>query len=256
MDKSALKDFLDHKLSQYNQSSFIDNDPVQIPHMFKQQEDIEIAGFFAALFSWGQRKTILNKSHELLERMNMEPYTFVVNADQGALNAFKYFKHRTFNETDIHYIVLSLQHIYRGNKNLGQYFSNLFQQSNRNMAETLSVFKAEFFRHPHQKRTEKHIGDPLKGSTAKRLNMFLRWMVRKDESGVDFGLWRDILASELFLPLDVHSGRVARKLDLLRREQNDWKAVEEVTRNLRQFDANDPVKYDYALFGTGVVEKF
>lgn len=255
MQQEELKDFLEAKVKQYNQSSFIGHDPVQIPHLFSKQQDIEIAGFFAAIFSWGQRTTIINKSKELLELMDMQPFVFIMQAEEKDLAVFDRFVHRTFNNTDCRYFVKALQQIFKKHETLGNLFQSIYVESD-GMAMALSQFKQVFFSMPHEKRTEKHIADPLKGSTAKRLNMFLRWMVRKDNYGVDFGIWNKIPSSALYLPLDIHSARIARELGLLSRTINDWKAVEEVTGNLRKLDPEDPVKYDYALFGTGVFEKF
>ncbi|MCF8331348.1 MAG: TIGR02757 family protein [Bacteroidales bacterium] len=254
MQTEELKEFLEAKVRQYNQSSFIKHDPVQIPHLFNDQQDIEIAGFFSAVFSWGQRATIIKKSRELLERMDMQPFVFIKQAEEKDLAVFDHFAHRTFNSTDCRYFVKVLQHIFKNHDTLGSFFQTIYVKSD-GMAMALSKFKQEFFSMPHEKRTEKHIADPLKGSTANRLNMFLRWMVRKDEFGVDFGLWKMIPPSALYLPLDIHSAHIARELGLLSRNINDWKAVEEVTENLKKFDPEDPVKYDYALFGTGVFEK-
>lgn len=255
MKKQELKDFLDAKVLQYNQPFFIEHDPVQIPHLFSSQQDIETAGFFAATFAWGQRPVIISKSRELMERMDMAPFDFILNAGEAELEKLSGFVHRTFNEVDCRYFVSALQNILGNHHSLGNYFSSIFHSSN-GMAEAISSFKRGFFSLPHEKRTRKHIADPLKGSTAKRLNMFLRWMIRKDECGVDFGLWDGISQSEIYLPLDLHSARTARKLGLLDRRVNDWKAVEEVTAHLRKLDPDDPVKYDYALFGLGVFEDF
>ncbi|MCF8218195.1 MAG: TIGR02757 family protein [Bacteroidales bacterium] len=255
MYTDELKEYLEAKLVQYNQPKFIQYDPVQIPHLFKKQQDIEISGFFASIFAWGQRPTIIRKSKDLMERMDMAPYEFILHADDKDLLRLDSFVHRTFNGTDARHFVKALNDLYTNNKTLGDYFGRLFQKY-QSVPLMISGFKKEFFSLPHQSRTQKHIADPLKGSTAKRLNMFLRWMVRKDDLGVDFGLWDSISSSELYLPLDVHSARIARKLGLLERKTNDWKAVEEITQNLRKLDARDPVKYDYALFGTGVFEKF
>lgn len=255
MNQQELKDFLEAKTAQYNQADFIRHDPVQIPHLFVKQQDIEIAGFFAATFAWGQRPTIIRKSTELMELMDMQPYAFIRHANEKELHRLQHFKHRTFNHIDLLYFIKGLRRIYNKYHTFGDYFTELYSSS-QNMAQCISLFKADFFSMPHHGRTEKHIADPLKGSTAKRLNMYLRWMVRKDDFGVDFGLWNIIPASALYLPLDVHSARIARQLGLLKRTTNDWKAVAEVTANLRKLDPADPVKYDYALFGTGVFEDF
>lgn len=255
MTLKELKSFLDSKTAQYNQPFFIEYDPVQIPHLFTKQQDIEIAGFFAAIFAWGQRPTIIRKATDLMERMDMAPYDFILHADQKNLSHLDNFVHRTFNGTDARCFVEALNILYTRHETLGNYFEKLMENNN-SIPTAISTFKKDFFALPHEYRTEKHIADPLKGSTAKRINMFLRWMVRKDNFGVDFGLWDKIPASELYLPLDLHSSRLARKLGLLHRKTNDWKAVEEVTQNLKKLDPSDPVKYDYAFFGTSVFENF
>jgi uncharacterized protein (TIGR02757 family) len=245
---------LETKYKQYNQPEFIETDPIQIPHLFTKKQDIEIAGFFAATLAWGQRITILKNATQLMEWMDYSPYDFIINFEYSDLKIFEGFKHRTYNGIDCIYFFKSLQYIYRKSLSLEDAF--FLNSSNINVAENISNFKKLFFSLPHQIRTEKHLADPQKGSAAKRLNMFLRWMVRKDEHGVDFGIWNKIKPSELYCPLDVHSGNVARKLGLLNRKQDDWKAVEELTTQLKKFDKNDPVKYDFALFGLGVFEKF
>lgn len=255
MKDKELREFLEAKTAQYNQSFFIEHDPVQIPHLFRKQEDIEISGFLSAVLAWGQRPTIIRKANELMELMEMSPADFVTNAEDNDLLRFDRFVHRTFNAIDCRYFIRALQHLYHSYGNLGQYFGAQYH-NHHDMGRVLTAFKQDFFSLPHEKRTEKHIADPAKGSTAKRLNMFFRWMVRSDDFGVDFGLWDEIPSSALYLPLDLHSARVARKLGLLERKINDWKAVKEVTKNLRNLDPADPVKYDYALFGAGVFEDF
>lgn len=254
LEHHELQDLLETKYRQFNKPEFIETDPIRIPHQFTKKQDIEIAGFLAATISWGQRVTILKNATQLMEWMDDAPYDFILNFQESDLKTIETFKHRTFNGIDCTYFLKSLQTIYREFGSLEDTFSPLLTK--QNMAEIISNFKKLFFSLPHQKRTEKHLADPLKGSAAKRLNMFLRWMVRKDEHGVDFGIWNKISRSVLYCPLDVHSGNVARKLGLLHRQQNDWKAVEELTAQLRKFNKEDPVKYDYALFGLGVFEKF
>jgi uncharacterized protein (TIGR02757 family) len=232
---------LEEKHYLFNQKSFIESDPISIPHLFSKKEDIEIAAFLAATIAWGQRKTIIKNAQQIVELMDMDPHQFVINHSKKDLKRFTNFKHRTFNSIDIAYFIQALQNIYNNHKGIQQ---------------AIAHFKTVFFEIEHPKRTTKHISDPLKNSAAKRINMFLRWMARKDNTGVDFGIWKSINPANLMCPLDVHSGNVARKLGLLPRAQNDWKAVDELTANLRNFDKNDPIKYDFSLFGLGVFEKF
>lgn len=255
MKFTELKDFLDEKAQKYNHPDFINTDPIQIPHLFTDKNDIEISGFLAASIAWGQRVTIINNLHKLISLMDHAPSEFILNYREQDLNRFKYFKHRTFNGDDCIFFIRSLRNIYQNHGGLGNLFQNLYSYEN-DIFNNLSQFRKVFFEIPHPDRTGKHISNVLKGASAKRLNMFLRWMVRKDNLGVDFGLWPEIAMADLYIPLDLHTGNVARKLGLLKRKQNDWKAVEELTLNLRKFDAADPVKYDFALFGLGVFEKF
>lgn len=246
-----LKDFLDDKVQQYNNPKFIESDPIQIPHLYDLKEDIEIAGFLTATISWGNRKMIINNARKLMDIMGNSPYDFIMEWDA---NRSVDFVHRTFNAEDLNFFMTSIQHIYRNHHGLEAIFSRYAEDNS--LQSSIHHFKKHFFEIPHPERTKKHVSDPLKGSAAKRINMFLRWMVRNDSSGVDFGLWNNISPSILSCPLDVHSGNVARKLGLLNRKQNDAKALLELDRNLRIMDPNDPVKYDYALFGLGVFEKF
>jgi uncharacterized protein (TIGR02757 family) len=254
MNKKELKEFLDLKAVQYNGPAFVREDPISIPHSFSKKEDIEIIGFLAATIAWGQRKTIIRNAQSLATLMEHEPHDFILNHTSADLARFDSFVHRTFNAIDCRYFMSALAAIYRDSGGLETVFTSLFKSHDN--ASALSLFKAKFFELDHEKRTEKHVADPLKGSSAKRLNMYLRWMVRKDDGGVDFGLWNDIPTSRLSLPLDVHTGNVARKLKLLKRKQNDWKAVQEVDEALRKMDPVDPCKYDFALFGLGVYESF
>jgi uncharacterized protein (TIGR02757 family) len=253
MSPPELKDFLDAKLDQYNNTSFIENDPVYIPHQFYKKEDIEISGFLVATIAWGQRPVIIKNGLKIMQLMDHEPYNFILNHSVKELNRFDTFCHRTFNSTDTQYFIIALKNIYKKHNGLHSVFK---QKINSGMESSMIYFRKIFFELKHEKRTEKHLADVAANAAAKRLNMFLRWMVRKDNRMVDFGIWNDLGAQNLFCPLDVHSARVARKLGLLKRKQNDFKAVQELTFNLRKFDANDPVKYDYALFGLGVFEKF
>ena len=254
MTNSELKSFLDEKVALYNNPNFIESDPIQIPHGFSLKEDIEIAGFLSATIAWGNRKMIITNSKKMIDLMGNSPYDFVMNHQEHQLEKLENFVHRTFNGNDMITFVKGLQNIYTNHNGLEEVFSKNIE--NDSMQKSISEFKKVFFEINHQNRTQKHISDPLNNSAAKRINMFLRWMVRNDKKGVDFGIWKTIPTSVLSCPLDVHSGNVARKLELLSRKQNDAKALYELDYNLRQLDANDPVKYDFALFGLGVFEKF
>jgi uncharacterized protein (TIGR02757 family) len=254
MTTEALKSFLDEKVLLYNNKNFIDSDPVQIPHLYTQKEDIEIAGFLAATISWGNRKMIVSNSHKLMQIMGNSPCDFVMNHKENHLEKLSNFVHRTFNATDAVTFIKALQNIYKNNPDLENVFAKHIE--NNSTQKSISEFKKTFFEISHLPRTQKHISDPLNGSAAKRINMFLRWMVRNDTNGVDLGIWKTIPTAALSCPLDVHSGNVARKLLLLTRKQNDAKALNELDTNLRKLDANDPVKYDFALFGLGVFEGF
>lgn len=254
MKKAELKEFLDTKVIQYNHPEFLESDPIQIPHLFTLKEDVEISGFLTATIAWGNRKSIINNAHKLMELMEHSPYDFVLNHQENDLEKLQNFVHRTFNGEDLVCFIKSLKHIYENYSGLEGVFTS--NQDKKSIQPGISKFKEAFFEIPHRQRTKKHISDPLKGSAAKRINMYLRWMVRDNSTGVDFGLWKDIPTAILSCPLDVHSGNVARKLGLLKRKQNDAKALEELDDSLRRFDPNDPVKYDFALFGLGVFEKF
>lgn len=255
MRKAELKRFLDEKAAYYNQPLFIESDPIQIPHQFSKKEDIEIAGFLVATIAWGNRKSIIKNGTRLMQLMGQAPYDFVTHfSEEKDAENLKTFVHRTFNGYDLIYFVKALQYIYKNHNGLEGVFSTFSEEEN--LQPAIHHFKKVFFSLPHLKRTEKHVSDPLKNSAAKRINMFLRWMVRNDSTGVDFGIWKSLSASQLSCPLDVHSGRVARSLSLLKRKQNDAKAVQELDKSLRKLDAEDPVKYDFALFGLGVFEAF
>lgn len=254
MDASELKDFLDEKVATYNSTKFIDSDPIQIPHLFTNKQDIEIIGFLVATIAWGNRKSIINNGHRLVQLMGNAPFDFVINATKKDMESLSKFVHRTFNGDDLEYFVQALRMIYEQHGGLEQAFASKADPDSTQAA--IHHFKTLFFSLPHLTRTEKHVSDPLKNSAAKRLNMYLRWMVRKDKSGVDFGIWDSLKPSQLSCPLDVHSGNVARKLSLLERKQNDAKAVRELDTALRRLDPTDPTKYDFALFGLGVFEKF
>ena len=254
MNPSELKSFLDEKVELYNNFNFIESDPVQIPHLFQQKEDIEIAGFLSATIAWGNRKMIIQNSHKMMNLMGNSPFDFVMSHSQKDLDKLENFVHRTFNGIDFSAFIKGLQHIYRNYGGLESVFSKDYKTEN--LQRNISEFKKLFFEIDHQYRTQKHISDPMNNSAAKRINMFLRWMVRQDKKGVDLGIWTNISPSLLSCPLDVHSGNVARKLGLLTRKQNDGKALAELDLALRILDKNDPVKYDFALFGLGVFEGF
>jgi uncharacterized protein (TIGR02757 family) len=248
-----LKDFLEEKYELYNRPSFIELDPVSIPHQFSRKEDIEIAAFFSATIAWGQRPTIIRNANRLMDLMDKEPYQFIMNSTKNDWKRFEGFTHRTFNESDVVYFIKSLQNIYEVHGGMEKVFS---VKSKKDVKSGIHHFRKVFLEiNPHG-RTAKHVANVEKNASAKRINMFLRWMVRNDKRGVDFGIWKNISPSLLYCPLDLHSGRVARKLGLLNRTQDDWKAVNELTMNLRVLDKKDPVKYDFALFGLGVFEKF
>ncbi len=249
-----LKEFLDEKSDQYNRLEFIQSDPILVPHSFTNPEDIEISGFLTSTIAWGRRKTIIKNAFQLMNLMGNKPHDFILEASYHDLNALKHFCHRTFNGIDTVYFIKSLKNIYTKYGGLKRMFENNFARFG-NLKEVLIAFRHFFFELPFSERTKKHIANIQKGASAKRLNMFLRWMVRKDNRGVDFGLWDMIPPSALYIPLDVHTGNVSRKLKLLSRKQNDWQSVEELTKKLREFNPCDPVKYDYALFGLGIFDE-
>jgi len=252
MDQQHLYKLLEEKLQQYNRPDFIPNDPISIPHRFSLQQDIEIAGFFAAIFAWGNRTTILKKCEDLLNRMDASPFAFIQKHQATDLKRFLSFKHRTFQPTDILYCIQFLQYHYQHHTSL----EAAFNFNKRDMESRLNAFHDYFFSMPDApERTRKHIPSPQRGSTCKRLNMFLRWMVRKDQCGVDFGIWKKIKPSTLICPVDVHVARVARSLGLINRKQTDWRTAVELTKALANFDPADPVKYDLALFSLGVHEQ-
>lgn len=256
MDKSDLKEFLEEKYRKYNTLEFIPDDPIQIPHQFTKNEDIEISGLFSAVIAWGNRKSIIKNAKSLMERMDHNPFDFISNFSSNDLKNFDGFVHRTFNSDDCITFCFALQNLYKSHKTLGNYFEKAFQKT-PSQKEVLSQFKQDFFLNAFKDRSLKHLPDPLKGSAAKRICMYFRWMVRKDEFNVDFGIWNNkVSASLLHLPLDVHTSNIGRSLNLLTRKQNDWKAVEEITNNLKKLDPSDPTKYDFSLFGLGVNEDF
>lgn len=254
MNPSELKSFLDEKVVQYNTLDFIESDPVQIPHLFTQKEDIEIAGFLSATIAWGNRKMIIKNAHKMIDLMGNAPYDFIMSHTDNQLQQLDTFVHRTFNGQDFTYFIKSLKNIYQNHNGLECVFTK--NQHLETMQISISEFKKIFFEIPHPARTQKHVSDPMNNSAAKRINMYLRWMIRQDNKGVDLGIWKKISPSSLSCPLDVHSGNVARKLGLLSRKQNDGKALAELDLQLRKLDPKDPVKYDFALFGLGVFEGF
>ena len=254
LSKEEIISFLNYKSNQYNNIKFIETDPIQIPHLFNKKEDVEISGFLTSTISWGNRKSIIKSAEKLIELLDHSPYDFILNHKKRDLDTLKPFVHRTFNGIDLIQFVKSLKHIYRNYNGLEEIFRNNIKDDSLQYA--IHKMKKIFFEIPHTNRTKKHISDPMRGSAAKRINMFLRWMVRDDTRGVDFGIWKSISPRYLSCPLDVHTGNVARKLGLIQRKQNDHKAVMELDKKLREFDLSDPVKYDFALFGLGVFEKF
>lgn len=249
MTPDELKSFLDFKAEQYENADFIDSDPIQIPHRFSKKEDIEISGFLLSTIAWGNRTMIIRNGNKLMEIMDNAPHRFILDFTSRDMN----FVHRTFNSQDLDFYLRSLQFIYK-NGGLEQAFVK--HSEIEGMKGRIINFREKFLLTEHETRSEKHISNPLKNSACKRLNMFLRWMTRDSKKGVDFGIWKSIHPSELYLPLDVHTSKNARKIGILNRKQDDWKALEELMIQLRSFDEKDPVKYDFALFGLGVFEKF
>lgn len=250
MDNST-KELLDELWLRYDRPDFIAPDPISIPHSFSSQADREVSGLLAATIAWGNRKAIVRSAQRMMDYLDQRPYEFVVGASEQELKTLTSYVHRTFNGTDLDCFVRAIRRICQEHGSLGEWFENQYLLRG-DMRLVLADFRTLFFEAPHPQRSEKHLSSIAKGAACKRLNMYLRWMVRPDPRGVDFGYWRKIPASALYLPLDLHSGNIARQLGLLTRRQNDWKAVEEVMTQLRKADPNDPVKYDYALFGVGI----
>jgi uncharacterized protein (TIGR02757 family) len=263
-----LKAFLDEKVAQYNRPEFIANDPVSIPHMFTKKQDIEIMGFWAATLAWGQRVTIINKCKELIGLMDGAPYDFIINHEEPDLKKLLHFKHRTFNDIDTLYFIAFFRQHYERFESLEDAFvppnplgeqdsQKLPLQGAGGLEAALNHFRSYFFSLPDfPHRTKKHVSSPSQKSTCKRLNMFLRWMVRRDNQGVDFGIWNKLTPADLICPCDLHVDRVARKLKLITRKQTDWQTAIELTERLKEFDPKDPVKYDFALFGLGIEERW
>ena len=249
--KDDLKKFLDEKYQEYNNVKFIEDDPIQIPHLFTNRKDIEIAGFLTSIISWGNRKSIINNAKKMMNLLDNSPYDFIKNCKDSEIKKLE-FVHRTFNSIDFRFFLHSLKNIYTQNESM----EDVFLDDNSDfMFDGIINFRKIFFSVDHEKRSQKHISNPLKNSCCKRINMFLRWMVRNDQN-VDFGIWKKIKRSKLSCPLDVHTGRVARKLGLIQRKQNDFKSLCELDKNLRLLDKEDPVKYDFSLFGLGMYEGF
>lgn len=249
MDHFEMQEFLNEAYFKYNQKNFIADDPISVPHRFSKKEDIEISAFLMASLAWGNRKSIIQNGNKLMAWMDENPHDFILNHSEKDLKPFSKFVHRTFNGTDCVFFANALQNLYRYYGGLEGAFTD--KENDGNIRLNIMAFRGKFLTVKHAVRSEKHISNPDKNSSAKRLSMFLRWMVRNDKKGVDFGIWSSISASQLCLPLDVHTGNVSRQLGLLKRQQNDWKAVEEITNVLKTFDSGDPVKYDFALFGLG-----
>ncbi len=250
-----LKSFLDSKYQQYGGRIFIEHDPIQIPHRFVKKQDIEIAGFLTAVIAWGQRKTIINNATKLMHCMDNAPHDFMLSSQEQDNKVFTQFVHRTFNGDDCLFFVSRLRSIYKNYPDLEAFFLEK-THPDEHIKALLHRFKKRFFDAPHLPRTEKHLADPEKNASAKRLNMFLRWMVRNDPESIDFGIWKNTSPALLMCPLDVHTAKISRGLGLLQRKQNDWQAVEELTQNLRELDKDDPVKYDISLFALGAMEGF
>ena len=254
LKKPELKEFLDEKVELYNRPAFIELDPISIPRRYSKKEDIEISGFLTATIAWGNRNMILRNADRMMALLDNSPSDFILNSDEHDLERIEGFVHRTFNSLDLIYFLKALKNIYQTKGGLESIFNE--NKTSESLKMSIHNLNLLFFELPHSKRSERHVSDPFKGSAAKKLNMFLRWMVRRDNNGVDFGIWKRIDPAMLYIPIDFHSGNTARKLGLLTRKINDWKAVEELTAVLREFDPSDPVKYDFALFGLGVNEKF
>ncbi|MFI3258476.1 MAG: TIGR02757 family protein [Rikenellaceae bacterium] len=251
MEQEQIYELLEQLYDRYNNPNFVAEDPISVPHRYSSREDREIAGFMSATIAWGNRKAIVMSAHRMMEYMDDAPYDFVRNASEGELERLTSYVHRTFNGLDFRDFVMALRSICERYGSVGELFQSQFEQSG-SIAESFSLFRREFFASPHQQRCEKHLSSIDKGAACKRLCMYVRWMVRNDGRGVDFGEWGRIPSSALYIPLDVHSGNIARMLGLLKRKQSDWRAVEELTARLCEFDAEDPVKYDFALFGAGI----
>lgn len=249
--EKELKDYLDELVVRFNVPEFVNDDPVSVPHLFEKKEDIEIAGFLSSTIAWGNRKAIVKSAHRMIGYMDGEPHRFILDASDSELKMVSNFVHRTFNGDDFVYFIRALRMIYRDKGGIGEFFEQEYGRTS-DMRIALKEFWDLFFSQEHPKRVEKHLSSIAKGAACKRINMYIKWMVRKDECGVDFGLWKTIPSSALYLPLDVHTANMGREFGLLTRKQNDWKSVEQITAALREMDTEDPVKYDFALFGAGI----
>jgi uncharacterized protein (TIGR02757 family) len=249
-----IKQLLFEKADQYNRPAFIEDDPISIPHLFSKKEDIEIAALFSAIIAWGQRPVIIRNALQLMKWMDFEPYDFILNSNAADLKPFSQFKHRTFNGDDCIYFMRSLKALYQVHDGMESVFSDAWTRAEGNAAIAINEFRKVFLSFSPPGRTSKHIANPLSGSAAKRINMFLRWMVRSDDKGVDFGLWKNIPPSTLCCPLDVHTGNVSRGLGILQRNANDWRSVMELTSFLKTLEPEDPVRFDFALFGLGMYD--
>ncbi len=248
-----ILELLNKKVKEYNKPKFIETDPISIPHQFSRQKDIEISGYLTSIISWGRRPAILKSANRLMKIMGYEPYNFVMNAGKTDLKQLEGYVYRTFNSDDCLFAIEAMKNLYSEYASMEELANKSFSEKNE-IKDVIIGIRKELLKTEHLKRSEKHFANPETGSAAKRTNMFLRWMIRQDKCGVDFGIWKKIPSSSLMIPLDVHSGNTARALGLLTRKQNDWKAVEELTARIRKFDPLDPVKYDFALFGIGVFE--
>ena len=246
-----MRDMLEALHDRYNNEAFIERDPISVPHSFTNPIDREIAGFLAATIAWGNRQAIVKSAHRMMRYMDNAPEEFVRNATEGDMEYLSSYVHRTFNGTDLKDFVRGLRHILNEWGSVGNYFETRYAEHG-DLRPVLSDFRRDFFAIDHDKHSEKHLSSIDKGAACKRLCMYLRWFVRHDDRGVDFGLWRRIPMSALYMPLDIHTGRMGRNLGLLSRKQSDWKAVEELTASLRELSADDPVRYDYSLFGLGI----
>lgn len=257
MTRKEVKEYLDALCLKYNCAEFIDQDPVSVPHRYTRPEDVEIAGFLAATIAWGRRPLIVRNAMRMMELMDDAPYQYVTQSAASDWTTLMPFVHRTFNGGDFVYFVRALQYIYLSQGGLGGFFRASYRR-HETLRAVLSEFWQLFFSPELEPRSAhtRHLSSVDKGAACKRLNMYLKWMVRSDRNGVDFGLWNDAIpSSALYLPLDVHTANTSRALGLLGRRQNDWRAVEEITSVLRDFDAADPVRYDYALFCAGIYKE-
>lgn len=255
MSREEMFDLLESLHDKFNNEEFIAEDPISVPHAFVRKEDREVAGLLASTIAWGNRRAIVRSAHRMMHYMDNSPFDFVVNASEGEIKSLESYVHRTFNGHDFQDFVLAMRHIIAGWGGIGDYFEQRYREYG-DLRPVLSAFRRDFHAIPHDKHSEKHLSSIDRGAACKRLCMYLRWMVRYDDRGVDFGLWRDIPMSALYMPLDIHTGRMGRGLGLLTRRQDDWRAVEELTATLREFNAEDPVRYDYSLFGVGISHLF